>query len=113
MVLVFLVLFVLMPPGPVLPLLFVLETFVVHVRLTALLEPMPICLVLAPIPVVVVLVIRVVYPSLSLFLLMPLMIVLRSGHGSNAERRHHCRRQKQCSYIFIPTMHNSPPAVAH
>jgi hypothetical protein len=115
-VFVFLVLFVLVPPVPVLSLLFSLEALVVDIRLMALFQPMAISLIFALIPVVIIPVVGVIDPSPTFFALFPfvsLVIVLWSGDGPNPYRRYERRRHKQRSQIFISTMHNNPPAVAH
>ena len=67
-------------PVPILPLLFVLEAFVIDICPVAHFQPMPVNPVLALIPVVIVLVIGVVYSS---FLCLPLVIsvILRRRHG--------------------------------
>jgi hypothetical protein len=79
--LVLFMLLVLMAPFPIFPLLFVFEPFVIDIRLVPFVQPAPVSLVLAPIPVMVVATIRVVYPSFSFFLLVPLVLVLRSSHS--------------------------------
>ena len=55
-----LVFFVLVAPLPVLLLLFVLQPLIIHIAFMALVEPVPVGFVLALIPVVIVLVVRIV-----------------------------------------------------
>jgi hypothetical protein len=74
--LVFFMLFVLVPPAPVLPLFFVFQAIVLNVGLMPFFPPLTVGPILAVIPIVVILVIAIVNPTLTLFLLVPLMIVL-------------------------------------
>jgi hypothetical protein len=80
-----LVLFVLLmavPPVPIVPLSFALEAAIIDVSLVSLLQPASVSLVLALVPIVVVLMIRVIHTSFSFsFLaLVPLVIILGRSH---------------------------------
>jgi hypothetical protein len=83
-------LFVLVPPIPVLALLFALETLVIDVPLVPRLQPATVNLVFPGIPVVVILMIRVVYASFPLSLLVTFMLILRSSHSKGAQWRQEC-----------------------
>src|SRR6202042_693122 len=100
-------LFMALPPIPILPLIFLLEVFVIDVDHVPSFQPVPIRIILDFVPVVIVLVIGIVHAS-GLFLV-PFVIILWCGHGKGTHRRHQCSRQKQRSYIFISTLHSSPP----
>jgi hypothetical protein len=80
LMLVLFVLLMLVAPFPVLALPLVVETLVIDIRIMPCLQPVPINPVLPGIPVVIVLVIRVVYSSLALFLLVAFMVILRGWH---------------------------------
>ena len=86
-VFVFFVFLMVMAPSPVRTLFFVLEMFVIDIRFVPRFQPAPVHLVFPPIPVVIVPVIRVIHPSFSFLLLVPLVIILRRGHSKGAHRR--------------------------
>jgi hypothetical protein len=82
LVLTLFVLLMLVPPVPIRSLLFALEPREIHVGLMPLFTPAAVGLVFAPIPVVIVVTLAVIVAVLrSLFLFMPLVIVLRSRYG--------------------------------
>jgi hypothetical protein len=89
--LVLLVFLVLVPPLPVLALFLIFEPLEVDVRFVSLFQPMPIRFIFAPIPVMVVMSIAVVYSALPFFLLVPFVIILGRNHRANAHRCHQSR----------------------
>jgi len=86
------VLLLLVAPVPVVPLLSAPEAFNVDVALVPFVKPTPVSLVLTRIPIVIVPVIGIVYPSLAFSLFVPLAIpiILWRGHGKGAQRRQQC-----------------------
>src|SRR5215471_637069 len=68
---------VFMSPFPVLLLAFVVQFFVLHVRLVLRFQPVPVDFALLHIPIVIVLVNRIVHSAFPFLLLVPFMIVLR------------------------------------
>ena len=91
-VFVLFMLFVLVPPSPVLFLLSAAETVVFDVRAMALLQPTAVDLILAIVPIVVVPAIRVVYPTFALFPFMAFVISIILCECLHAQRGHECCR---------------------
>jgi len=86
---VFLMLFMLVAPLPVLMLAPFIEPLVIHVGFMPLLEPVPVSSIFALIPVVIIAVIGIVdsFSTLPFLLLVPFMIVLRAPHRQRSHRR--------------------------
>src|ERR1700684_4329947 len=99
-------LLMLVPPVPVGSLLPMLEVLVIHVGRVPCLQPTSIDFVLARIPIVIILVIWIVNPSLPFFFFMPLVLVLWCGHSKRAQGRQQCSCEKQRGNVFISTMHS-------
>jgi hypothetical protein len=72
-----LVLFVLVPPIPILPLFFVLEVFIIDIGSVTFVQPAPVGFVLAIVPVVIVLVIGIVHAPFLTLVPLVIPVVLR------------------------------------
>jgi hypothetical protein len=82
-----------MAPAPVCFLLPVLQPLIINVSFVPLIQPPAVHSVLALIPVVIIPMIRIVYPMFALFALfsfVPLVIILWCGYRKSAQRCHQC-----------------------
>src|SRR3981189_2757371 len=89
-VLALFVLVMLVTPSPIGSLLFAPETVVIDICLVTLVQPAMICRVLALIPVVIILAVRVVDAPFPFLPLVPVVIVLWRRHGKGTQWRQQC-----------------------
>jgi len=78
----------LVSPLPVLSLAFLVQPVVIHIGLVALLQPVVVRFILPLVPIAILLVLGIVNPVLPFFLLMALVIILRSWYSERPDRRH-------------------------
>src|SRR5579859_557292 len=109
--LVFFVFLVAVTPVPVIALFLAPEVVIVDVCPVSRFQPATIDVILAPVPAVVILVIRVVDATFAFLLLVTLVFILWRSHSKGAEWRQQCGRDKQRRDIFLSTMHSFPPLV--